>query len=77
VEAWKTYTPDGRMLEVEYANGDWVAVCEGERAVGASARAAIMAAIGPEPTAFGTSEPSLAAWVAEHAAQLEAEAEAG
>jgi hypothetical protein len=72
--AWKTYTPDGRMLEVECADGNWVAVCDGARAVGTSAQDAILAALGPEPTAFGSNESSLAAWVAEHAAQLEAEA---
>jgi hypothetical protein len=62
------------MLEVEYADGDWIAVCNGARAVASSAHDAIAAALGPEPTAFGSSESSLAAWVAEQAAQLEAEA---
>jgi len=74
MEAWRTYTPDGRQLEVQYADGDWVAVCGGERAVRSSAHEAILAALGAGPTSIGSGESSLAAWVEEHAAQLEAEA---
>jgi len=74
MEAWRTYTPDGRMLEVEYAAGEWVARCGGVRAAAPSALEAISEAVGPEQATIGTSEPSLAAWVAAHAAQLESEA---
>jgi len=75
MEAWRTYTPDGRILEVEYAAGEWIARCGGIRAVRSSALEAIRAAIGTEEASIGTSEPALGAWVAEHAARLEAEAE--
>ena len=71
---WKTYTPDGRALEVEHASGEWTAVCAGARGVGPTAREAITAALGREEAAIGTEERTIEAWVAAHAAQLEAEA---
>jgi hypothetical protein len=74
MEAWRTYTPDGRTLEVEYAAGEWIAHCGGSRAAGPSALEAISAAVGTEEATIGGSEPSLQAWVEAHAAQLEAEA---
>ena len=74
MEAWRTYTPDGRMLEVEYAAGEWIAHCGGNRAVGTSAHEAISEAVGTGEASIGRSEPSLQAWVAVHAAQLESEA---
>jgi hypothetical protein len=74
MEAWRTYTPDGRMLEVEFAAGEWNAHCGGTRAVGSSALEAISAAVGTEQASIGAAEPTLAAWVSEHAARLEAEA---
>jgi len=74
MEAWKTYTPDGRTLEVEYADGEWIALCSGKRAVGSNAREAISAALGPEAASIGTAEPAIQAWVEAHAARLEAEA---
>jgi hypothetical protein len=69
-----TYTPDGRELAVEHEGGRWTATCDGNRCEGATAREAITAAIGHEDASIGTSEPMIAAWVASHAAQLEAEA---
>jgi hypothetical protein len=74
VEAWRTYTPDGRVLEVEYAGGEWVAHCGGSRAVGASALEAIRAAVGSEQASIGSDLATLEPWLAEHAARLEAEA---
>jgi NADPH:quinone reductase-like Zn-dependent oxidoreductase len=74
MEAWRTYTPDGRMLEVEYAAGRWVANCGGTRGVGASAVQAIRDAIGTEEATVGGRDAALEAWVAAHAAQLESEA---
>ena len=74
MEAWRTYTPDGRMLEVEYLAGEWVAHCGGTRAVGASALEAITDALGTAQASIAPAEPSLGAWVAEHAARLESEA---
>jgi hypothetical protein len=74
MEAWRTYTPDGRMLEVEYAGGEWVARCAGVRGVGASALEAITAAIGGEPQSIVRSNPALESWVVEHAQRLESEA---
>jgi len=72
--AWKTYTPDGRELEVEHETGTWVATCAGKRGIGATAHEAIMAAVGREDASIGTGEPAIQAWIATHAAQLEAEA---
>jgi len=74
MEAWRTYTPDGRMLEVEFAAGEWIAHCGGTRAVASSGLEAIGEAVGTEEASIGTPEPTLEAWVAEHAARLEAEA---
>ena len=74
MEAWRTYTPDGRMLEVEYTAGEWIASCGGTRAVGASALEAITDALGTNHASIVASEPALGAWAAEHAARLESEA---
>jgi hypothetical protein len=74
MEAWRTYTPDGRMLEVEYASGEWVARCAGVRGVGASALEAITAAVGGGPESIARSDPALDSWVVEHAERLESEA---
>jgi len=74
MEAWRTYTPDGRMLDVEYAAGEWVALCAGSRGVGPSALDAITAAVGGEPESIARSDTALESWVVEHAQRLEAEA---
>ena len=74
MEGWKTYTPDGRMLEVQHDAVEWVALCEGVRGVGQTAREAIIAAVGSTQASIGTREPTIEAWVAAHAAQLESEA---
>jgi hypothetical protein len=74
VEAWRTYTPDGRVLEVEHLGGEWVAHCGGSRAVGKSALEAIRAAVGSEQASIGPRDPMLESWLTEHAAQLESEA---
>jgi hypothetical protein len=74
MEAWRTYTPDGRMLEVEYGGGEWVARCAGVRAVGQSALEAITAAVGGEPRSIVGSDPALDSWLVEHAGRLESEA---
>ena len=74
MEGWRTYTPDGRMLEVEYLAGECIALCGGTRAVGATALEAISDAIGKAPASIAPGEPALDAWVAEHAARLESEA---
>jgi len=71
--AWRTYTPDGRALEVEFADGTWTAACEGERGVGSSAAEAIRGALDHGATALGASRAGLAAWIAEQAARLERE----
>jgi hypothetical protein len=71
---WRTYTPDGRMLEVEHAGGQWVARCGSTRADGSSALEAITAAVDSESDSIGSSGSSLGAWLADHAARLESEA---
>ena len=72
--AWRTYTPDGRELAVEYEDGRWTATCDGSECEAATALEAISTAIGHENASIGTSEPMIAAWVASHAIQLESEA---
>ena len=74
MEAWRTYTPDGRVLEVEHAEGEWIARCAGARGVGTSALEAIRAAVGGGPASIGSAQPTLDSWVIEHAARLESEA---
>jgi hypothetical protein len=74
MEAWRTYTADGRMLEVEYASGEWVAHCGGVRGIGSSALEAITVAVGGEPESIGRSDRALESWVVEHAERLESEA---
>jgi len=71
--AWRTYTPDGRTLEIEYAGGEWTATCEGGRGVGPSAAEAIRGALDYGATALGASRTGLAAWIADQAARLERE----
>lgn len=74
METWRTYTPDGRMLEVEYAAGEWKASCDGTRAVGSSALEAIADAVGTQQASIAPKGGDLEAWIAEHAARLESEA---
>jgi hypothetical protein len=71
--AWRTYTPDGRTLEVECTDGTWTAICEGGRGVGTTAAEAIAAALDGGASTLGASRAGLAAWIAEQAAQLERE----
>jgi hypothetical protein len=71
--AWRTYTPDGRDLAVEYEDGRWTATCDGNDYKATSALEAISAAIGHEDASIGTSEPMITAWVTSHAIQLESE----
>ena len=74
MEGWRTYTPDGRMLEVERDGLEWVARCDGTRGAGASAREAITEALGSGGVSIDPAEPDLKAWIAEAAARIEAEA---
>jgi hypothetical protein len=73
MEGWRTYTPDGRVLAVEYADGRWVADCDGRRGTATTARVAISTALGSQTTSIGTSDESLADWISTQAARLEAE----
>ena len=68
---WRTYTPDGRTLEVDRLDdGLWIAVCESGTATGTTPQEAMREALGMEPT-LGGSNSALAAWIAERAAQYE------
>jgi hypothetical protein len=68
---WRTYTPDGRPLEVEHTEDGWVATCNGVRELAPTAAEAIRAALGDGGAAIGVSGASVEAWIAEHAALLE------
>lgn len=74
--AWRTYTPDGRTLEVEYSNGAWTATCDGGRGVGQTAAEAIMRSLGKAATPIGARSALLAEWVEKQAARLEGERDA-
>ena len=70
---WRTYTPDGRTLEVERLDdGLWIASCETGTATGTTSTEAMREALGMEPT-IGGSTVALAAWIAERAAQYDRE----
>jgi hypothetical protein len=71
--AWRTYTPDGRALEVECADGTWVATCEGGKGVGTTAGEALERALVHGATPIGSARGSLAAWIREQSARLERE----
>jgi hypothetical protein len=75
--AWRTYTPDGRTLEVEYADGTCRAFCDSGRGEGETAEQAIERSLGQGVTAIGASRHTLHEWVAQQAARLELEREAG
>jgi hypothetical protein len=74
--AWRTYTPDGRTLDVEYADGTWRAFCDSGRGEGATAVQAIERSLGEGVTPIGASRHTLHEWVAQQAARLELEREA-
>ena len=70
---WRTYTPDGRTLDVERLDdGAWRASCESGSAVAATPAEAIREALGSERT-IGSKPGLMAAWIAERAAQYERE----
>ena len=68
---WRTYTPDGRPLEVEHTEDGWIATCGGDRGLAPTAAEAIRAALGDAGAAIGVSGASVESWIAEHAALLE------
>ena len=74
--AWRTYTPDGRTLEIEYANGTWQAFCDGGRGEGETAAEAIERSLDEKATAIGQTRRTLQDWVVQQAALLELERDA-
>jgi hypothetical protein len=71
--AWRTYTPDGRTLEVDrLVDGLWIAACESGTATAPTPAAAIHEALGSQRT-IGGSPQDLAAWIARQAEQYERE----
>jgi hypothetical protein len=70
---WRTYTPDGRTLDVDYTDGTWVASCDDEQGVGQTAAEAITQSLGAKITVIGTSPTILDEWVVQQAARLELE----
>jgi hypothetical protein len=50
---WRTYTPDGRTLDVDYADGTWVASCDAGQGVGKTAAEAIAQSLGEGSTPIG------------------------
>lgn len=72
--AWRTYTPDGRTLDVEFTDGRWIATCEGGHGVGATAAEALTRALDDE-VGMSSLDPSstLDSWIKEQATRLERE----
>jgi hypothetical protein len=70
---WRTYTPDGRTLDVDYENGTWVASCDDGQGVGKTAAEAITQSLADAITPIGASPTVLDAWVVQQAARLELE----
>jgi hypothetical protein len=71
--AWRTYTPDGRTLDVDYEDGTWVASSDSGQGVGKTAAEAIAQSLGESITPIGSSPAILDEWVVHQAAQLELE----
>jgi hypothetical protein len=70
---WRTYTPDGRTLEVDRReDGVWVASCESGTATGSTPEEAMRDALGTERS-IGSGAESLRAWILERAAQYRRE----
>src|SRR5262245_11609095 len=70
---WRTYTPDGRTLEVDYEDGTWVASCDDGQGAGKTAAEAITQSLGEAITPIGSSTAILDEWVVQQAAMLELE----
>jgi len=70
---WRTYTPDGRILDVDYEDGTWVASCDAGQGSGKTAAEAIAQSLGEGSTPIGGSGSVLDEWVAQQAALLELE----
>src|SRR3954469_23747266 len=74
VMPWRTYTPDGRTLNVDYEDGTWLASCDDGRGVGKTAAEAITQSLTVATvTVIGASSPRLDEWVVQQAARLELE----
>ena len=70
---WRTYTPDGRTLDVDYENGTWVASCDDTQGTGRTAAEAISQSLVETTMPFGESRTVMSEWVVQQAARLELE----
>jgi hypothetical protein len=71
---WRTYTPDGRTLDVDFTKGTWIATCSDGHGVGTTAAEALSRALEMEATVSTLGESSaLETWIAEQATMLEQE----
>ena len=70
---WRTYTPDGRTLDVKYEDGTWVALCGDGQGSGKTAAEAIERSLGEAVRPIGTASAGLDEWVVHQAAMLERE----
>jgi hypothetical protein len=71
---WRTYTPDGRTLDVDYEDGTWVASCDDGQGVGKTAAEAITQSLTVATvTVIGASSSKIDEWVVQQAARLELE----
>jgi hypothetical protein len=70
---WRTYTPDGRTLDVTYKDGVWTAECDRGRGEADTAAAALRSALQEDAAPLGSGAIGLRGWIEEQAAQLERE----
>jgi hypothetical protein len=71
---WRTYTLDGRVLEVALDGGSWVAMCDGHTTVAATAVEALRGVVIAEATtSINGNGAANESWIAAQAARLETE----
>jgi hypothetical protein len=70
---WQTYTPDGSVLVLRLEERVWIATCLGARAEAGSAEEAIREVLRVDKP---SGDEVLERWIADHVAELDAEAQA-
>ena len=73
---WRTYTPDGRALTVKRRGRRWLARCGSKEAASEALTEAIRDALGydrDEALATATTPAQLERWIADRAAEIEAD----
>jgi hypothetical protein len=76
VSEWSTYLPDGRPVRIQRQDAVWIVECEHAEARGADLRTTIEEATRVQHASIHAARErqQLAAWIEQHAAQMEREA---